>query len=1150
MKIAEIMMIDCLEYRIPFELEVFLDKVSQGNDLTTRIDAIKDLSSLMETHPLKNHSTICAAVNDLLDAHHPSFIRQPVFSFLASCVRQADLNSADRNLFFNTIASHVDDQSFSNIVELLVLLTKSGKNVQSVDTILGPFLITLLKKSIHSACVTRNSRRKDKATPNQGVSNKSKEEHYIRPILAYINDVIKFNSKVFTDENITSLLAELLAICKLTISEVIMQKATMTVENLVTYAYIPKNMLASCLEVLCDVYRQLRRLRETTWAALNKIFGSHFGQFAVSKLLDTLRYANEDTSISVLRGESYVLQQLTMINGLNGLPTVPFKLLLPSLANCAIIGHEKVDADILQFLIMILQDAKFAQKLLDEDDWASISLIVVRCAERCGFASSGKDIIPGGATSENTPMNLNDDPAVNRSRIGMICELVNYLATKVILTGESSLMLMLLKFGSALSDNNIEALLSYFKKEKLLSPSNKSWKEYFGKLHWGIYLDQRRSIATRASVLSLLTQTFFLFDSFAEADNMLLARLLIDCIVTETDELILGILATFATEIMLYNSESLFRYTLYRLQKAIYHANEDHLSRQSNYNHKGDASNPAVYDGSTLLILVKCVIRTFIKLLNVDPSRTIQIFQLLMDIATSGIYEIKCRLLTLKVLFCLRCTPEGAMYLVCSSGTDSLAALLNRRAHEGRFPGSEEQLRYSRNSTDVVRQERSLIAESVSSSRASLSQASSRSSDSLAASQRDSKPLWLHPGPPGLPERPSTVPSPVTHKCQRLQTNASGEDLYGLDMTIWLNSVISLLESEKDWEAYAYIIVHLGPQLTNKSLFIGSVDAVKRLRTLICDTVNTSAFLEPHFPSKVRRSDIASCFYYILTILTGYHEIFRKEELDDIVKAFLFGIGAGDYASRYSIHALAVCCYEIPLPLSKLLEPILQKMSQIITQTQVAVDILEFLASLARLDHVYKNFREEEFRTVFGISFRYLQFVRDQKQGANITSLNRRSRDALRHSGGSRELRSRLSQDLAHRETPSSDDLPQYVYSLAYHVITFWFMALRLKDRPKYMAWVKKNLSYVNEFGKEVLEEQAVVTVDMMYRVAFSDRDETNPNPFYAKASDGDRSKRTWVTGTSLITIETSGRTGLSHITRRRPVGYLNSILTTFAKLK
>jgi hypothetical protein len=94
------------------------------------------------------------------------------------------------------------------------------------------------------------------------------------------------------------------------------------------------------------------------------------------------------------------------------------------------------------------------------------------------------------------------------------------------------------------------------------------------------------------------------------------------------------------------------------------------------------------------------------------------------------------------------------------------------------------------------------------------------------------------------------------------------------------------------------------------------------------------------------------------------------------------------------------------------------------------------------------------------------------------------------------------------------------------------------------MAWIAKTLVYTDQTGREVLEDQAQVTIDMMNRVAYSDCDETAPDPDFAKPIDGEVTKRSWIVGLGLITVETAARTGVSQITHRRPVSsqpYTNS---------
>ncbi|KAK3075230.1 hypothetical protein LTS18_014072, partial [Coniosporium uncinatum] len=85
------------------------------------------------------------------------------------------------------------------------------------------------------------------------------------------------------------------------------------------------------------------------------------------------------------------------------------------------------------------------------------------------------------------------------------------------------------------------------------------------------------------------------------------------------------------------------------------------------------------------------------------------------------------------------------------------------------------------------------------------------------------------------------------------------------------------------------------------------------------------------------------------------------------------------------------------------------------------------------------------------------------------------------------------------------------------------------------MEWITKNLTYKDKTGAETIEEQGLVTIDMIHRAAYSDRDETYWHDTFASPADGEVSKKRWIVGMSILTIETAGRSGLSQITHRRP---------------
>ena len=136
------------------------------------------------------------------------------------------------------------------------------------------------------------------------------------------------------------------------------------------------------------------------------------------------------------------------------------------------------------------------------------------------------------------------------------------------------------------------------------------------------------------------------------------------------------------------------------------------------------------------------------------------------------------------------------------------------------------------------------------------------------------------------------------------------------------------------------------------------------LRSVLCDQIRAASFHEPPGYTSLKKADVAVCTYHLLTMLVGYHRHFAKSEEDDMIRAFILGIGSWDRTSKWCIHALSVCCHELPLSVSKSLDNVLQKMSQIITQPSIAMHILEFLACLARRPSLYSNFREDEYRIV------------------------------------------------------------------------------------------------------------------------------------------------------------------------------------------
>ena len=369
-----------------------------------------------------------------------------------------------------------------------------------------------------------------------------------------------------------------------------------------------------------------------------------------------------------------------------------------------------------------------------------------------------------------------------------------------------------------------------------------------------------------------------------------------------------------------------------------------------------------------------------------------------------------------------------------------------------------------------------------------------------------------------------------------------------LRISLWLEVVIHELQSATNWEIYSYCVVHLPSQLGNPTLFSNSLPGIKLLRNVLVSQLQSGKIFEPPAYAGVKKGEVAYCLFQSLIMLLGYADLFARGEQDDIVRTLLVGMTTWDRNIKLAIHGLAVSCHVLPESITRSAINILQKMSQIITQSHLVVDVLEFLGGLARLPDIYANFTENEYRTVFAICVRYLESSREKRlqlggtdDGANYTSNRSSVASNVSNTSAATTLHGTNGSpppsisDVNHTGDVHKD-LPQYVFALAYHVLTIWFLSLKLLDRPQHVGWITKNLLWRNAQGFDIMEEQSQVVLDMMYRTTYLDLGETEPTARF-KPSDGKVLKKNWLLGLSIVTVETAARTGLTQLTKRQASG-------------
>ncbi|KAK3944126.1 tuberous sclerosis 2 protein [Diplogelasinospora grovesii] len=1120
---------------LPPEKKAVFEQLRNGT-LNERVAAASSLRYAIADFPLSPILHIWHAGKDLIDPAKPAAARVVGWELLNECVKYASATDLDRRGFFQTLTAPANAEDFHLQLAALEDLTNHGRNVSGFYFEIFPLLTNWLQQAFQAVKGARRQASRGTSKSSKGKTLPTGEDKNFTQLFAFLKDVIKFNFKIASDKVIGGLVDVLCKICMSTSVEDDLRACISIMDALVTYGTIPNDKLKDCIGLLSSIHSLVATLRKDAWHTLSNICISHHGQYIVKVLLDNLRNfgpvtekEKEKDAIREVRGALSVLNKLLSKSAKSAdkrnYPTVQLTLLVDGLSNILKSNSPRIATDVLQLINSLIERPDGSvNPLIADERWSAIFSVAAQCAEqKVHVTTIDSDVsIRPLATKDDDEMAdtighelkrlvacVERLVTQNRSNLPQRDECINFFA----------------KVPQSLPDSAATLLLDHFKANRRCLPSDAEWMGNLKLVLEGLFLDRSRRPLTRLQALEVIIDSYgFLClvpDSVNEGHIADLVKRVLSGISDENDTVVLQKTVAFLVDVAERADMHLFNDIVDAL-KSVIASERDKVAvpvpstQQPNqvYAHEPVScfSPQSLSDVAT-----RGYVHIFMRSMNSDSTKATRAFTALVHIARSNACETDARLTAMKMLFRLRADYQKRVYLLATTENEGLAGSLYRTetslarklaedaAQPPRLSRSDQggQSRTSRGISFTQGQtgERGLNARPVAAPRPS--------------SQKPQR-LWSWPDPEALPEPPRSRPSHLllTHKGDG---NDEASELRGavLDMGSWLQALLSLFQG-CDWEVYSFMLVHLPAQLSCHAIFKGAIPQILELRRLLCELIRSNTFQEPPSFSGLRRPDVANCLFHSLVMLLSYHEHFQKSEEDEIVKTFMHGIT--DKTAKTCIHCLSVCCHELPLSISKSLVTILQRMSQVITQPFVAMHILEFLACLSRMHSLYSNFRDDEYRIVFAICFRYLQYVRDKKHST-------RSSHAGEPSG--------------HWEAATAqptDDLPQYVYALAYHVITFWFLAVKINDRPNHIGWIAKNL-FTDPDGSASNDEQAQITLDFMQRVAFSDAGDSTWDPLFKEQNFGEIVQKRWVIGNSIVTIRQAKESGWAEITRRYPSG-------------
>ena len=517
---------------------------------------------------------------------------------------------------------------------------------------------------------------------------------------------------------------------------------------------------------------------------------------------------------------------------------------------------------------------------------------------------------------------------------------------------------------------------------------------------------------------------------------------------------------------------------------------------------------------------------------NVDFA--ISVYQIIVQMLTDARCP-RARILALQFLMRLRADRDHRIYFVeahhDSDGLSAnLASLIGRgpeSAHQDERGQSTDALQeelLSRRSKGIQERDGRRISRgrgirpsqsmpSRSRSRASLP-VSPPQSTLVAAKWRET--LWSVPETLPFISIDADTPSEGIVSYDSVQ-----ESLRVLPIDIYLLGVLEILEKERNWDILSYVLCHLPVQLSNKHLFCGPKCRLHmaKLVTVTCSGVtggDLGSSIE-RWPTGLKARDAHGLAYHTLSVLISYRRCFELPLRHALVDVLREGLNGQPSTIICCLHALTLSAFELTSSVKRSLPPLLEKLSQIMSNPDMAVHILSFLAIIGSIPELHANLREDDFKMVFGVALQYLQY--HNRPGA----------------------------------TPViSWAMSQYVRMISFYVVYVWFLAVRLPDRPRHIPYITRQLLLANEERSEV-DEPTEVCFDWLARYTYASADPRpansvlseivmNPTTANHTSSEPVISEKSWLMGNAIVTIRALARLGWIEVISRRPSGFTKFI--------
>lgn len=1121
----------------------------QNGPLPRRASAASKVTESLRTYAISSIPEIWYLARDMCDSRIQSYIRRSALELLIECIKQDDMASISiRLMYFKDIASFCQlsenkiDPDLDLFLKSLRVLTNDGRDIHDFcvydkEKNLNHFIEQCLFVLGKSAKYYTDRDDEETLSDNSAFQN-------LLEIIRLTKNCLKFSFGYIDEAAVTSIIFQIISIASRTSNPQIIIECLELLQSVAVFGSIPSKCYRDIIEFLSSIYGLNDDYTKLSWDLINNLCMEQNLQIVISNLCDI-----------ALNNEVQHYKSMESINYSNILSSVRSNVTINSLNSTKDLSRSLVaclgSIQLLERIIVIsclenrsMIDGSFVLMFKTAQKAISYNIPIINTAylrsfDRLFSSQLGEEfetrilfdkLLPFQLWYSNTfslydvlsCFKLNSEQDL--SYLKSICSsLQDLYESHELHSPKDKLVNFFLSHHQHLSASNIKFVLTYYSEEKMCSLLNPLWKENCVKLLDYFYyplIDKTGSTSTKFSsenmdseqILDIRLETLRVVKeghdiSMSVFDESIVNYEIIFDIfkksIIEQDERITRYLAdNFLTDIALRSLLSFFnelskvfmpgfqvKCNLERRRSLVSMSSLGSTSQAS-----GAYEKYSNFSSSFLQTVTESIIRVFLISSTEDGAKAQEVFRLVIIICqyALAVEDADLLLILCKCLVRLRVTSERFIFFSKPMDMDGLATTFGRNTQDSDF-------------------------------------------------KKEAVFQWTYPETLDyLPEKYFNQPS----KSLKL-FNPNGirmifaDDEYSIDISKWFAIVLEIMSKFINWEVYSYIWAHFCSQLANITLFFNNSEEIIKLKTIVCDQLMLNLPKSLLHPEHLTKGNLQVAFVRTLSALLGYHDFFSKYDEDHIIKALLFGLSSWEKTAIPCINILTVCCYAIPLSIKKSLPAILSKLQTRVTSAFASSHTLEFLMSLINLPTLTSSFTIDEYKRVFAIAFKYIEYANDTKERKAAEEI---PEDILQTHG----IDAEVEQAPTTQATKITPILSEYLSTLSYNVISSWFLKMDLSERKQVSSFLIKNLILLSNDGR-LLSDQTLAYLDLIARFTYSDVPLKIMNPsrvnealmkkLQSSGHESYMSTNRWILGCSIISIDTNMITGESLFTIRRPTG-------------